>query len=141
MSEIMLEAVLRMPIELWNNGPIDQMQRHSRYIQAADEIARLRAQVSELTKERDALKQQLSLLGPVCAKIVLPTDPDYMLMMTKADYDKSLEQARQETAREIIQYIINQGTVPDAIGSTHIYDIQDCDLDELRDKYGIKEDV
>ena len=42
MSEIMLNAVLRMPPELWSNEPLDIMQRHSRYVEAADELDRLR---------------------------------------------------------------------------------------------------
>jgi len=39
MSDVMLLAVLRMPPDLWdNNSPIDELQRYSRYKQAADKI-------------------------------------------------------------------------------------------------------
>jgi hypothetical protein len=38
MSDTMLLGVLRMPPGLWDNGPIDVMQRHSRYLEAADRI-------------------------------------------------------------------------------------------------------
>ena len=50
MSEIMLNAVLRMPPELWSNEPLDIMQRHSRYVEAADELDRLRAIEEMLTR-------------------------------------------------------------------------------------------
>lgn len=43
MSDVMLMGVLRMPPELWRDDPLDVAQRHSRYVQAADEIDRLRA--------------------------------------------------------------------------------------------------
>ena len=38
MSDLMLFGVLRMPIELWDGGALDVMQRHGRYKQAADRI-------------------------------------------------------------------------------------------------------
>ena len=39
MSDMMLLGVLRMPPDCWDNdSPIDVMQRHSRYCQAADRI-------------------------------------------------------------------------------------------------------
>ena len=41
MSDTMLLGVLRMPPELWDNGHIDTMQRHSRYLEAADKIEAL----------------------------------------------------------------------------------------------------
>jgi hypothetical protein len=44
MSEIM-EGVLRMPPDLWSGDALDVMQRHACYVQAADEITRLRAEV------------------------------------------------------------------------------------------------
>jgi len=41
MSDIMLLGVLNMPPDMWTNDPIDIMQRHSRYIQAAKQIEEL----------------------------------------------------------------------------------------------------
>jgi hypothetical protein len=39
MSDVMLLGILRMPPDCWDNdSPIDFMQRHSRYCQAADRI-------------------------------------------------------------------------------------------------------
>jgi len=46
MSDVMLLGVLRMPPELWRDDPIDVMQRYGRYKQAADEIERLRDDIS-----------------------------------------------------------------------------------------------
>jgi len=55
MSDIMLHGVLNMPPELWNDSPIDVMQRHSRYIQASkyiyelnDELTAARAELAEI---------------------------------------------------------------------------------------------
>jgi hypothetical protein len=48
MGMTMLLAVLRMPPELWDNGPIDQIQRHSRYVEAADLIEKFEADNAEL---------------------------------------------------------------------------------------------
>lgn len=50
MGETMEQAVLRMPPELWTDDKIDVMQRHARYIAAADELLRLRAINEELTE-------------------------------------------------------------------------------------------
>lgn len=50
MGETMEQAVLRMPPALWTDDRIDVMQRHARYIAAADEILRLRAINAELTE-------------------------------------------------------------------------------------------
>ncbi len=42
MSEVMLHGVLNMPPELWrDDDPIDQAQRHSRYVQASHRIKAL----------------------------------------------------------------------------------------------------
>lgn len=38
MSDTMLLGVLRMPIQLWQDSELDKLQRHSRYIEAADRI-------------------------------------------------------------------------------------------------------
>jgi hypothetical protein len=43
MSDVMLQAVLRMPPSCWDEGCIDQAQRHARYIEAADRIEQLEA--------------------------------------------------------------------------------------------------
>lgn len=52
MGDTMLHGVLRMPPELWTNTPIDIQQRHSRYLEASDELARLRA-------ENEAMREAL----------------------------------------------------------------------------------
>jgi len=53
----MLLGVLRMPINLWSDLPINKMQRHGRYIQAADEIVSLREQLAK-TKNQLAIEQE-----------------------------------------------------------------------------------
>lgn len=45
------QAVLRMPPELWTGDKIDVMQRHARYIAAADELLRLRTTITEMEKK------------------------------------------------------------------------------------------
>jgi hypothetical protein len=44
----MLIGVLRMPPDVWTNDPLDEMQRHSRYNEAADEIEALEAENARL---------------------------------------------------------------------------------------------
>ncbi len=51
MSDTMLLGVLRMPPDCWTNDPIDIMQRHCRYVQAADEIERLQCEVKDWKEE------------------------------------------------------------------------------------------
>lgn len=60
------------------------------------ENARLRAQVAEITKERDALKEELA------ANKKLPT-----WVSTGSLISEAVEQARQETAKEIIDMLVN----------------------------------
>jgi hypothetical protein len=49
MSDVMLLGVLRMPPNCWDNdSPIDVMQRHSRYCEAASEIEKMRDALTEL---------------------------------------------------------------------------------------------
>lgn len=38
MGGTMLHGVLNMPPEIWSDDPIDQAQRHSRYIEASERI-------------------------------------------------------------------------------------------------------
>jgi len=65
MSDVMLLGVLRMPPDCWDNdSPIDVMQRHSRYCQAANRIEEqlgiLRSAVLAMAAaaERDPLFQR-----------------------------------------------------------------------------------
>ena len=48
MSDVMLLGVLRMPIHCWSDSELDQMQRHSRYLEAADRIEADGAKIAEL---------------------------------------------------------------------------------------------
>lgn len=51
---MMLDAVLRMPPEIWCNEEFNKQQRYSRYLQAADELEKLR---TELDQTNAFLKQ------------------------------------------------------------------------------------
>lgn len=53
MTEI-LQAVLRMPIAVWSTSDLDQFQRQSRYVEAADLIESLQAKLE--AAERDAAR-------------------------------------------------------------------------------------
>lgn len=55
MSDVMLQGVLYMPPELWDDGVIDRQQRYRRYLQASRrienngrEIGRLRAALERI---------------------------------------------------------------------------------------------
>ena len=56
MSDVMLLGVLRMPINCWIDSKLDQMQRHSRYLEAADRIESDKAKIAE----QQAFIKQLS---------------------------------------------------------------------------------
>ena len=47
MSEVMLQGVLRMPINCWSDDELSKIQRHSRYIEAADRIEALELEVKD----------------------------------------------------------------------------------------------
>lgn len=56
MSEVMQQGILRMPPECWMNGePLDERQRHSAYVAAADRIL-------ELEDENAALREDKKIL-------------------------------------------------------------------------------
>ena len=48
MSDIMLHGVLNMPHELWNDGIIDKIQRHSRYVEASKRIEKLESKLDKI---------------------------------------------------------------------------------------------
>jgi len=56
MSSFMEQAILRMPPNCWSSDPLDQRQRHARYVAAADELERLRAENENLFKENVRLQ-------------------------------------------------------------------------------------
>ena len=60
MSRKMLLGVLNMPIDNWDNGPLDQMQRHERYTEAATVIESLDNKVQQL---ESSLEVKDALLG------------------------------------------------------------------------------
>jgi hypothetical protein len=50
-----------------------------------------------------------------------------------------IDETRQKTAREIIQYIIDQGTLEQGKYSKYdLYDIADSDITELKQRYGVE---
>jgi hypothetical protein len=55
MSNVMLFGVLRMPPELWRSDPVDEAQRHGRYLQAADRIFELETAIEKTLDENDHL--------------------------------------------------------------------------------------
>lgn len=72
MSEIMLLGVLRMPPECWSGDTLDVMQRHSRYLEAADEIEALKHDIdrhiaiaSEHATENARLREALSFYADI----------------------------------------------------------------------------
>jgi hypothetical protein len=58
MSEIMLHGVLRMPVEMWHkDSPIDDIQRHCRYLEASKLIYSQADKIAELEKNISMLEQ------------------------------------------------------------------------------------
>ena len=66
MSDVMLLGVLRLPIDMWTDDPLDVMQRHERYKQAANEIERLNARIKDY---QDACSQKQEIID--CDKAVI----------------------------------------------------------------------
>tara|TARA_R110001606_G_scaffold347666_1_gene497052 strand:- start:169 stop:414 length:246 start_codon:yes stop_codon:yes gene_type:complete len=48
MGDTMLHGVLNMPPETWSDDPINQAQRHSRYIEASERIKRQDQQIATM---------------------------------------------------------------------------------------------
>jgi hypothetical protein len=65
MSGQMLLAVLRMPPDCWDDGPIDVMQRHQRYVQAADEIERGIIERLKTEAYEQAIKDAMAKLAEI----------------------------------------------------------------------------
>ena len=61
MSDLMLLAVLRMPPELWTGEAIDVIQRHARYIDAADRIEAQQSKIATLTEQVRAQDKWISV--------------------------------------------------------------------------------
>lgn len=59
MSDTMLLGVLNMPPKCWAGDPLDQMQRHNFYKEAAERICRDAARITEL--ESAAVNQALRI--------------------------------------------------------------------------------
>lgn len=55
MNDNMLLAVLKMPPNCWSDSPVDEIQRHRRYLQAANRIEELKTALLEACKFREAL--------------------------------------------------------------------------------------
>ena len=56
MSEVMQQGILRMPPECWMNGePLDERQRHSAYVAAADRILELEDENAALREDKERL--------------------------------------------------------------------------------------
>lgn len=61
MSDTMLLSVLRMPIACWGDSDLDNRQRHSRYLEAADRIESCEFKILQqhlLISQLSALSQQ-----------------------------------------------------------------------------------
>lgn len=54
MSDTMLLGVLRMPIACWDDSELDQQQRYSRYLEAAD---RIEADEAKIAEQRDLIQR------------------------------------------------------------------------------------
>ena len=56
MSEVMQQGILRMPPECWMNGePLDERQRYSAYVAAADRILELEDENAALREDKEIL--------------------------------------------------------------------------------------
>lgn len=69
MSDVMLHGVLNMPIDIWQDDPLDKVQRHSRYLEASklivsqqEDIDDLRAALLKAEQERDQYKAEIESL-------------------------------------------------------------------------------
>lgn len=69
MSNVMLDAILRMPPELWNGDNFDVIQRHSRYVQAADEIQALREAIKSAREALELHDSPGTMVRDAIAKI------------------------------------------------------------------------
>ncbi|CAH1590701.1 conserved hypothetical protein [Vibrio jasicida] len=88
MSRTMLLGVLRLPIDCWDNGPVDQMQRHERYVEAADLIEDLDSKVEQLESQLEVqnalltsgktVPNLLTELTKMCLEDGIESDEDFL---------------------------------------------------------------
>jgi len=57
-DEVMLIGVLRLPMEAWDDSELFKVQRHARYIQAADLIESQWQRIEQLER-RDEFQQEV----------------------------------------------------------------------------------
>jgi hypothetical protein len=57
MSDTMLHAVLNIPPDLWQDGPIDRAQRHARCVEASARIVRLERELASANADLDHTNQ------------------------------------------------------------------------------------
>lgn len=86
MSRTMLIGVLNLPIDCWDNGPLDQTQRHARYTQAATVIEGLDNKVQQLESELEAKRALLAESKPV---------PNLLIELTKMCLEDGIESDEQ----------------------------------------------
>lgn len=60
MSDVTLIGVLKMNVELWSGDDLDIMQRHSRYLEAAQRIESDAEIISQQAEEIERLKNLLN---------------------------------------------------------------------------------
>ncbi len=57
MSEVMLHAVLNMPIDIWSDDHLSKIQRHSRYVEASELIRNQDSEIDQLRQKLEAAEQ------------------------------------------------------------------------------------
>ena len=62
MSEVMLHAVLNMPIDIWSDDHLSKIQRHSRYVEASELIRNQDAEIDQLRQQLEAADAEIKRL-------------------------------------------------------------------------------
>lgn len=95
MSDVMEQAVLLMPPELWTNDAIDVRQRHARYVQAAKDLETLRKEKENLV---DLIEWLLS--KPYCTCHPRSDEWHYGYNTCSCGFDKKMQQVLEVVAKK-----------------------------------------
>ena len=99
------------------------------------ELEEVRTEMAISIKERINLGNQLAEARAENERLTL----ENRQMLQGMKWDNQLKAiARQQTAREIIQYIEDQGMIQIGYDKTLLYEIDDSDITELKQRFGLE---
>ena len=119
MSDVILHGVLNMPVDMWSDSPLDQIQRHARYIEASRRLRLLEGQVSLMG---DFIRQHNQNPN---SKLTLKENSEISRFLS--DFSEESKQVLKETNE--INFTLKPASSPDLFGPLDVVVASISDLD------------